>query len=159
MRKRINLDGIAARLRTLREEKKLPVLEMAALLGIGPNDYRKYERAVYSPPIHIQVLLAQKFGISLDWFILNKGPMYIDQIETALREQKQRKQVKTVEEEKITQKPAVPQDAVIVTSPELKDLLRFMEDNPLFKFQLLTHFYRYKQDGQKPGEVLFADNR
>jgi len=48
---------------------------------------------------------------------------------------------------------------MIVTAPELKDLLRFMEENPLYKFQLLTHFYRYKQEGQKAGEISFEDNR
>jgi len=169
MKHRINLDGIASRMRAIRTEKKLPVLDMASQLGITPNVYRKYERAVYCPPLHIQVFLAQKFGISLDWFILNKGPMYIEEVETALREKEQRKQeeqqkpVKTVEiEEKITREPmepAVPPDAVIVTSPEIKDLLRFMEENPLYKFQLLTHFYRYKQEGQKAGEISFEDNR
>ncbi len=48
---------------------------------------------------------------------------------------------------------------MIVTSPEIKDLLRFMEENPLYKFQLLTHFYRYKQEGQKAGEISFEDNQ
>jgi hypothetical protein len=48
---------------------------------------------------------------------------------------------------------------MMVTSPEIKELLRFMEDNPLYKFQLLTHFYRYQQEGQKTGEISFEDNR
>jgi hypothetical protein len=48
---------------------------------------------------------------------------------------------------------------MMVTSPEIRDLLCFMEDNPLYKFQLLTHFYRYKQEGQKAGEISFEDNR
>jgi transcriptional regulator with XRE-family HTH domain len=166
MKNRINLDGVASRMRTIRSEKKLSVAEMASQLGVCPNDYRKYERAVYSPPLHIQVQLAQKFGISLDWFILNKSPMYSDEIETALRENEQRKQegqqkpVKRVEiEEKTTRESAAPPDAMIVTAPEIKDLLRFMEENPLYKFQLLTHFYRYKQEGQKAGEISFEDNR
>jgi len=159
MKKRINLDGVASRMRTIRSEKRLPVAEMASQLGVCPNDYRKYERAVYSPPLHIQVQLAQKFGISLDWFILNKGPMYFDEIETALRENEQRKQeeqqkpVKRVEiEEKITRESAVPPDAMIVTAPEIKDLLRFMEENPLYKLQLLTHFSVTSRRAKKPGK-------
>ena len=40
---------------------------------------------MYTTPVHIQVLLAQKFNISLDWLILDKGPMYRDRIEAALR--------------------------------------------------------------------------
>jgi hypothetical protein len=44
---------------------------------------------------------------------------------------------------------------MIVTSPEIKELLQYMEENPLFKFQLLGHFYRHKQGGQKEGEIPF----
>jgi len=44
----------------------------------------------------------------------------------------------------------------MVTYPELKDLLRFMEENLLYKFHLLTHFYHYKQEGQKAGEISFS---
>jgi hypothetical protein len=35
------------------------------------------------------------------------------------------------------------------TDTDIIELLRFMEDNPLFKHQLLTYFYRFKQG--KPG--------
>jgi transcriptional regulator with XRE-family HTH domain len=162
MKQSKNLNEIASRLRTLRLQKKLPVKQMAAQLGISPNGYRKYERSIYLPPLHLQVILAEQFGISLDWLILNKGPMYIDEIETAVRENQQRKQhepQKPVEiqeiEESTNREPVVPPDAMIVTSPEIKELLRFMEDNPVFKFQLLSQFYRYKQDGHQTGEIQF----
>jgi transcriptional regulator with XRE-family HTH domain len=92
MKQSKNLNEIGSRLRTLRLQKKLPVKQMAARLGIGPNGYRKYERSLYFPPLHIQVLLSEQFGVSLDWLILNKGPMYMNEIETALRENQQRKQ-------------------------------------------------------------------
>jgi len=37
----------------------------------------------------------------------------------------------------------------MVTDTDIKELLRYMGDNPLFKHQLLTYFYRFKQS--KPG--------
>lgn len=131
MKKKLNLDGIASRIAIIRKEKQLSNKEMAAQLGISTNDYRKYERAIYSPQIYILELLARRFGISLNWFILNKGPMYSNDVETAL------------------QKPNVPPDAMMVTSPEIKELIGFMEDNPVHKFQLLTYFYNYKQKVKK----------
>jgi len=152
MSKRIHSTGIASRMRTIRTEKGLTVLELSSQLGVGPNDYRKYESAVYSPPIHIQVFLAEKFNISLDWLILNKGPMYRDQIETALRQSekfKQESQPKSVQAGGVE----VASDAVIITSQEIKDLVRFMEANPVYKFQLLSDFYRYKQEGEKAGDI------
>ena len=138
-------------MKIIRNEKKLRTLEMATQFGITPNVYRKYERAVFFPPLHLLVFLAQKFGISMNWFILNEGPMYMADIETALQEKEQRKTLEI--KEKIPREHNVPPDAMIVTSPEIKDLLRFMEENPLYKFQLLTHFYQYKQEGQKAGEI------
>jgi len=57
-----------------------------------------------------------------------------------------------IEEEK-KREPVIPPDAMIVTTPEIKELLQFMEDNPVFKFQLLSQFYRYKQDGRETGEI------
>lgn len=131
MKKKLNLDGIASRMYFIRKEKQLTNKEMAAQLEISTNDYRKYEKSIYCPPAHIQVLLAQKFGISLNWLILNKGPMYNNDVDTAL------------------QKPTVPPDAMMVTSPEIKELIGFMEENPVHKFQLLTHFYNYKQKVKK----------
>lgn len=142
MKHKISLNGVASRMKIIRNEKKLRTLEMATQFGITPNVYRKYERAVFFPPLHLLVFLAQKFGISMNWFILNKGPMYMDDIETALHEKELRKQGEL---------PVVPPDAMIVTSPEIKDLIRFMEENPLHKFQLLTHFYQCKQESQKVG--------
>lgn len=151
MSKRIHSTGIASRMRTIRTEKGLTVLELSSQLGVGPNDYRKYESAVYTPPVHIQVMLAQKFNISLDWLILNKGPMYRDQIETALRQSEKFKQ-EGPEKSVQTGGEEVPSDAVIVTSPEIKDLVRFMEANPVYKFQMLSDFYRYKQETEKAHE-------
>ncbi|MCX6583312.1 MAG: hypothetical protein NT166_24310 [Candidatus Aminicenantes bacterium] len=76
--------------------------------------------------------------------------MYRDQIETALREKEQRKQEgqpKSVQAGGV----GVTSDAVIVTSPEIKDIVRFMEANPVYKFQLLSDFYKYKQESEKAG--------
>ena len=134
MKRTKNVNGIASRLRTLRLQKKLTVKQMAAQLGIGPNGYRKYERSLYLPPVHIQVLLVEQFGVSLDWLILNKGPMYFNEIESALRDNQQLKlkqeesqekpvEIKHIEEEK-NREPVVPPDAMIVTTPEIKELLK-----------------------------------
>jgi transcriptional regulator with XRE-family HTH domain len=139
-------------MRAIRTEKGLTVKELSTQLGVGPNDYRKYESAVYTPPVHIQVMLAQKYNISMDWLILDKGPMYRDQIETALRQSekfKKESQPKTVQ----AGGEDVPSDAVVVTSPEIKDLVRFMEENPVYKFQLLSDFYKYKQETEIAGKT------
>lgn len=165
-----NLKGIASRIKAIRREQKLTAPQMADALNISYNAYSKYERAWNSPSFKTQVVLSQKFDISLDWLLFNKGTMHISTIEKTLREnpilkQEQEKlaEVQKQEEikkqkEELNKKPAAPADAIIVTTPNLKELLQYMEDNPLFKHQLLTYFYRCKQgkpDNQEPEESPF----
>jgi transcriptional regulator with XRE-family HTH domain len=140
-------------MRIFRRHHKLTVKEMASKLEKGPNGYRKYERGEYFPPLQVQVYLSENFDISLDWLLVNKGPMLRSEVEKVLQG-KNRPKPGTMEE-KGDREQVVPPDAVVVTSPEIKELLRYMEENPLFKFQLLGHFYRHKQEGRKDGEIPF----
>ena len=74
--------------------------------------------------------------------------MHFSTIEKDLRENKQLKQ----NLEEASTRSGV-QDGEIVTDPELKELIRYLENNPLFKHQLLINFHRHKQDGQKTEEA------
>ena len=170
MKRRINSSGVASRLRAVRREYKLEVLEMATELGLGANAYRKYERGIYIPSHSVQALLAEKFGISLDWLFFNKGAMHISAVETALRENEEfkkaaqqeaeeLKKAEQQEQEKInqenTRETVVPPDAMVVTRPEIKELLEYMDENPVFKFQLLSHFYQHRQGEVKDKKSPF----
>ena len=159
MKRMMNLSDIALRLRRIRSKHNLTVLEISKQLDMGPNAYRKYERAKNFLSRQSMILLVEKFGISLDWLLFNRGPMYYREIEDALRENKERKEQEKEpkkQPEPQVKEPAVPEDAVIVTAPEIKELLQFMEGNPLFKHQLLTHFYNYKKETKKEKKNPFA---
>lgn len=156
-----DLKGIASRVTAIRSQLKLTRPQMAEALNISYNAYTKYERALNLPSLKIQAILAEKFDISMDWLLLNKGSMHFSEIEKALQENRvlKQEQEKLTEQEKqkeiekqkqeLNKEPVLSPDAVIVTSPDIKELLQYMEDNPLFKHQLLTYFYRFKQG--KPG--------
>lgn len=153
--------GIASRITAIRKEQKLTRPQMAEALNISYNAYTKYERALNFPSLKCQAILSKKFDISLDWLLLNKGLMHFSGIEKVLREnrllkQEQKKWAEIAKEEKIEKEreeadkePVLPPDALTVTDTDIIELLSFMEDNPLFKHQLLTYFYRFKQG--KPG--------
>jgi transcriptional regulator with XRE-family HTH domain len=152
--KNLTLQGIDSRLRAIRKERNLTPPQMAAELNIGSNSYNKYERGVYFPSLKTLDILSKKFDISMDWLIYNKGAMHFNTIEKALRENKQLKQ--GLEEASAREGASVQTgapDAEIVTDPEIKELLRYLENNPLFKHQLLIYFHRHKQDGQKTEEA------
>jgi len=162
-KKKFNPKGMGFRLRTVRKHNNLLRKQMAEELDVCINGYRKYERGENALSQQSQILLAEKFDVSLHWLLLDKGPMLFSDIEKALLEneqlkqeilrQKEQQQRQKQIEKKVNPEPVKSPDMVEITTPEVRELLEYMEANPLFKFQLLTHFYRFKQDGQNPGEL------
>jgi transcriptional regulator with XRE-family HTH domain len=163
MIKKMNFSQIGTRIKRIRTTHKMSTNDFAAMLELSVNAYRKYERGLNTPSHKALILLVKNLDISLDWLLLNKGPMYFSEIENAFKENKELKQVAAQKDDKQseTQKeqetiktsskePEIPEDAMIVTAPEIKELIQYMEDNPLFKYQMLTHFYTYKQEGKNP---------
>jgi len=152
--KNLALKDIRSRIIAIRKERNLTRPQMAAELNVGNNNYNKYERGLYLPSLKTLAILTEKFDISMDWLIYNKGAMHFSTIEKALQENQRLKQ--DLEEASARQDAtarAEAQDAEIVTDPEIKELIRYLEDNPLFKHQLLIYFHRHKQGGQKTEET------
>jgi transcriptional regulator with XRE-family HTH domain len=161
MKDQNDINGIASRITAIRQELDLTRPEMAEALNMSYNAYSKYERGWNFPSLRCQAILSKKFDISMDWLLLNKGSRHFSGIEKVLQEnqslkkelekwtgiQKQEKLEKQMGE--LYKEPVLSPDALTVTDTEIKELLRCMEDNPLFKHQLLTYFYRFKQG--KPG--------
>jgi transcriptional regulator with XRE-family HTH domain len=152
--KNLALKDIKSRFMAIRKERKLTRPQMASELNVSNNNYNKYESGLYFPSFKTLAILTEKFDISVDWLIYNKGAMHFSTIEKALRENKQLKQ--DLEEASFREEASArsgAQDAEIVTDPEIKELIRYLEDNPLFKYQLLIYFHRHKQGGQKTEEA------
>ncbi len=63
------MDGFPQRLRSLREHMR-PVRSMvitSQLIGISPSALRKYERGEREPSLSALVLIADYYGVSLDY--------------------------------------------------------------------------------------------
>ncbi len=179
MSKATSFTGTASRITAIRQKSGLNRPQMAEKLGISRNGYGKYELGHHCPPAHIQRKLALEFGIALDWFLLNRGPMHFSTVQQALEDSKQleqqledNKQLKRQLEESTAQNreleqelntlreaippepatppPTIPEDALVITSSELKELFEHLEKNPLTKHKLLTQFYAHKNN---PGET------
>jgi transcriptional regulator with XRE-family HTH domain len=159
--KNLGLNDIRSRFTAIRKERNLTRPQMAAELNVSSNNYNKYESGLYFPSFKTLAILTGKFDISVDWLIYNKGAMHFSTIEKALRENKQLKQdlqeasarAEAFAREAEAFARSGEQDAEIVTDPEIKELIRYLEDNPLFKYQLLIYFHRRKKGGQKTEEA------
>lgn len=145
----ISLRQVASKLVTIRKQRNITRPQMAAELNISLSAYTKYETKRNFPSFEVLSRLVKKFNISLDWLLLNKGPMHFSHTEKMMKENELLKQQIAEEEERKNLAPVIPEDAMVITEPELKDLFGYMQGNPLFKHQLLTHFYNYKLEGNK----------
>ncbi|NIM13193.1 MAG: helix-turn-helix domain-containing protein [Candidatus Aminicenantes bacterium] len=127
------LQEVGRRLKKMREERNYPPKEMAAKMRIETNTYYKNENGETFPSLVSLDLLQQEFGISMDWLIFNKEPMYYQE----------KKPEKTEEE-----KPPPLEE----TMPEVKELLEHMAKDPLLRHEVLLNFYKYR-DKKKNQEI------
>ncbi len=51
-----------------------------------------------------------------------------------------------LEKVKAEKEALVPEGAAVVAEKDLVELHRYIDENPLFKYRLLTHFHQYKND-------------
>ena len=58
---------LSARLLALRKEKKLTRQMVADSIGISQRTYQRYENAEREPTISVLVLLADFYGVSMDY--------------------------------------------------------------------------------------------
>lgn len=60
------------RLKQAREARFETAQEFAAVIGIEPHTYRKYERGESDPPLQIVGRMALALGVSTDYLILGR---------------------------------------------------------------------------------------
>ena len=141
------LKEIGYKLKQVRDTLKYSRPTMAYEVGVVRSSYLKYENGVTCPDIQTLHILGNKFNISLDWLVCNKGSMYY------------RAKEKTPEVEKPPEKPQdspTPVEPVIEKKPapatletipvEIRELLDHMIGIPLLRYEILVSFHRFKED-------------
>ena len=69
MERKEKLEMFSARLRELRQEKRLRQREMAGLLGCTLGHYQKIEYGQVNVPITTLIALAEKFRVTTDYLL------------------------------------------------------------------------------------------
>lgn len=123
-----NRYSIGERLRMVRRHLNYTRKEMATVLGVQPSGYYKNEAGETYPGRGTFFRLQRDYGISMDWLLSNKGPMFYKQ--------------KPQEKEK---EPAL-EDRV----PEVRELLDHMDGDPQLKHEILAYFFKYRGKKKPP---------
>lgn len=127
------LREIGEKLRKIRESLKYKRSEMADYISAYRTSYYKYESGDTSPQMTSLYKLGKNYDISMDWLILNKGPMYYKE-----------KEIK--KEDQVDQTPFAGILAIMGKGKDVKELLEHMEHIPLLRHEVLAFFYRFKEE-------------
>jgi transcriptional regulator with XRE-family HTH domain len=119
------LKEMGNKLRQLRQNLKETRSQMADRLGIWRSTYIRNENGETPISYKTMISLVNRFGVSLDWMVLNKGPMYYKE-----------KEVKN-------EQPPNPLDSL---NPDFKELIEHMERIPMLKHEMLLSFCKFKED-------------
>jgi len=142
---------IGNRLQKLREHLHYSREQMALHCEVTRGGYAKYERGDYLPKLVTLEQLSKKFDTSLDWLLLNKGPMSFKE---KMPEEKIEPPGKI--QEKNTQEKLPGPEQVI---PDVKELLDYMNQDPLLRYEILVYFYKYKKENTQPNRVEKPDEK
>jgi len=118
---------IGARLAQLRETLNLPRTKISGMIGIDRASIQRYEEGQYFPEISTLVTLSGVLGISLDWLLVNRGPMYYN--------------------EKIAETEASESDKLVMRE-EYRDLLDNMEKYPVLRYEVLLQVQKFLESKQ-----------
>lgn len=119
------LKEMGNKLRQIRQNLKETRSQMADRLGIWRSTYIRNENGETPISYKTMISLVNRFGVSLDWMVLNKGPMYFKE-----------KDVKN-------EPPTNPLDSL---NPDFKELIEHMERIPMLKHEMLLSFCKFKED-------------
>ena len=117
---------IGARLGQLRETLEMSGNKMASMIAIDRSALLRNEVGQYFPEYSTLVKLSSVFGVSLDWLLVNKGPMYYNEKIVELGDKSNK----------------------IVIREEYRDLLNNMEKYPVLRYEVLLQFQKFLESKQ-----------
>ncbi len=128
-----NLKSIFSnRIIELRRSLNYSTKKMGDCLSASQTSYRRYEQGKILPGYPGLYSNAENLGISLDWLVCGKGPVYYKEEEKNDR----------AEGKKETLQDLLPGSSL----EEIKDLLENMNRIPLLRHEILVYFYKFKAE-------------
>ena len=127
------IHNIGANLKKLRGDLDYSAAEMASQLGIGRTAYYKNENGDTFPGYPSLRCLSEDYGISMDWLIFNKGPMYY------------------IDKDAETEEGYEENDPVVEMKkkPEMMELVEHMSRIPLLYYEVLHLFQKFRIENKE----------
>ncbi len=131
------------RLMKVRKEFKLHKREMASRLMVSHSTYHRYETDRALPGIEVFTKLFVDFGVSLNYLLFGKGPVYWKDIPSSKELSTKNSTNGTVKGNQTGQELA----------PEIKELIEYLEKEPVLRYDILGTYHRYKEQKEKTSNL------
>ncbi|NIM12267.1 MAG: helix-turn-helix domain-containing protein [Candidatus Aminicenantes bacterium] len=138
MNRKKRLEAIGSRLRRVRMQLGYSQKKMASYFGIQQSGYTKNEMGGSVPGLHTLIVLSSTFGISLDWLLCEKGPMYYKEKESSFH-------------------GGISEIGPADVRKDVKELLETMERIPLLCYQVLSFFQKFKVENKELIESVIKE--
>ncbi len=154
MNKKDLYKDIGNKLNKFRRSLNYSTADMCSRLKVVRSSYLRNESGKTSPGIWTMRSLGRIFDISLDWLILDKGPMiYREKEEKKEEKQEQKQEEKQPEQAAPLQEPPVivleekPAPETVDSLPEdIRELLAHIRRIPLLRHEIMVSFYKFKEE-------------
>jgi transcriptional regulator with XRE-family HTH domain len=113
------------KIRELRQTLHYSTKEMGECFNASQGTYRRYEKGKMLPGFFSLYAAASRLGLSLDWLVCGRGPVYY-----------QEKEEKKIED---TAPPSLRE----VPPAEIAQLLEHMNRSPLLRHEVLAFYYKF----------------
>lgn len=134
MDKKSLMKDIGYKLSKIRKTFKFNPMGMARRLGVERSSYARNEYGETPPKLMTLYNLAINFNISLNWLLLNEGPMHLKEKETKKEPE---------------QSPEPPDD--------VKKMVEIMEKVPVLRYKVLLYFHDLKGEHKEMIEAAMKD--
>ncbi len=123
------------RLKKIRQSLNYTKKRMAAFLGVNFSGYSKNENGMTVPGRKSLNILSAKVGISMDWFLFDRGPVYLnDKVQAA---------------ENARNVDVIGKGQLLQANPEIEEMVADMLKTPLMKHELLAQYQRMKAQNKE----------
>ena len=126
--KKIKWPQIASRLEKIRQHFGYKGSQIAKLMGISPITYNRNVQGLQLPTTWSIMALHDRLGVSLEWFLFEKGPMLWKQVEEKLRVEKKPQEIKLAD----------------ILPPELNEMIELMNKIPFLHHTIMLHYQELK---------------
>jgi len=120
------LQDIAGRVKIIRMNNHLSITQMYHRMGLTRDCYYKVEAGTAVPNLDFLHSMMNHFGISIEWVLFGTGEM-LNPLRT---------------------KQSNPTLSREVAPGEFDNLFNLMQNDPRFKHEIFTHYYKYIEENR-----------